>query len=108
MERVISFFGLFVMIGLAWLMSSSKRRFPWRVVIGGLALQMIFGWLVLRTDPGVLFFSRIDDVFNSLMACVNAGTEFVFGVNGGEEDASLPPSYTLLRTFAFGVLPSII
>lgn len=50
MERVISFVGLFVMIGLAWLMSSNRRKFPWRVVIGGLLLQFIFA--------GVMFASR--------------------------------------------------
>src|SRR5829696_10202401 len=50
MERLISFIGLFVMIGLAWSMSSNKRLFPWRVVIGGLILQFVFA--------GILFASR--------------------------------------------------
>ena len=59
MERVISFFGLFVMIGLAWLMSSHKRIFPWRVVIGGLLLQLVFGWMILKTDYGKAFFDGV-------------------------------------------------
>jgi CNT family concentrative nucleoside transporter len=108
MERAISFLGLLVMIGLAWLMSSHKRKFPWRVVVGGLLLQIVFAWIVLKTDPGIAFFSGIDDVFNSLMNSVNAGSDFVFGVNGVDQDPDLPPRYSLLRTFAFGVLPSII
>ena len=37
--RLVSLLGLLVMVALAWLMSSNKRRFPWRVVFGGLALQ---------------------------------------------------------------------
>ena len=36
MERLISCFGLFVMIGLAWLMSSHKRQVSGRMVVGGL------------------------------------------------------------------------
>ncbi len=108
MERVISFFGLFVMIGLAWLMSSHKRRFPWRVVIGGLLLQIIFAFLILKTTPGNAFFAGVDGVFNALMSCVNAGSDFVFGIFGQQDNPNLPMRGTLLNTFAFGVLPSII
>jgi CNT family concentrative nucleoside transporter len=108
MERVISFLGLFVMIGLAWLMSSNKRRFPWRVVVGGLVLQLGFAFLILRTGPGIVFFEGVDNLFNKLMDCVNAGSSFMFGVNPRADDPPLTPPVTLLRTFAFGVLPSII
>ena len=96
MERLVSALGLVVMIGLAWLMSSHKRRFPWRVVIGGLALQFLFAALILLTGPGQAFFKSIDDVFNQLIACVDAGSSFVFG-------DSFQDHY-----FAFHVLPSII
>ena len=96
MERAISFLGLFVMIGLAWLMSSHKTRFPWRVVIGGLLLQIGFALLILKTDPGEAFFDGVDGVFNKLMDCVDAGSSFVFGQDFKE------------HYFAFRVLPSII
>jgi CNT family concentrative nucleoside transporter len=96
MERFISFCGLFVMIGLAWLMSSHKRKFPWRVVAGGLALQLGFAFLILKTGPGRRFFDGVDGVFNKLMDCVDAGSSFVFG-EGFQE-----------HYFAFRVLPSII
>ncbi len=49
--RYISLLGLAVMIGLAWLMSSHKNRFPWRVVLGGLVLQFVFAWIILCTTP---------------------------------------------------------
>ena len=61
MERLISFVGLFVMIGLAWLMSSHKRKFSLRIVAGGLVLQFTFAVLILRTVPGQLIFERIGD-----------------------------------------------
>jgi concentrative nucleoside transporter, CNT family len=96
MERFISFCGLFVMIGLAWLMSSHKRKFPWRVVVGGIVLQLVFAFLILKTTPGEAFFDSVDGVFNSLMDCVDAGSRFVFG-EGFQE-----------HYFAFRVLPSII
>ena len=39
MERAVSLIGVFVMIGLAWLMSPHKRQVSWRVVGGGLLLR---------------------------------------------------------------------
>ncbi len=96
MERFISFFGLFVMIGIAWLMSSHKTRFPWRVVLGGLVLQFTFAALILLTGPGQAFFRGVDNVFNELINCVDAGSSFLFGEAFME------------HYFAFRVLPSII
>ena len=51
-QRWTSLFGLFVMLGLAWLMSSNHRKVNWRVIVGGLALQLIFAVVILRTTPG--------------------------------------------------------
>lgn len=143
MERVISFVGLFVMIGLAWLMSSNRRKFPWRVVIGGLILQFLFAGVMfasrdapaqavarpaadappapegegakaaaeaqpvekaaLEADEeeqnasrGLL--RRIDDGFNALINCVDAGSSFMFGKLLVNQES----------VFAFRVLPSII
>lgn len=92
----ISLLGLVVMIGLAWLMSSHKNRFPWRVVLGGLVLQFVFAWVILRTDPGEWIFDGVNTIFVKLLDCVGAGSEFVFG-----------PTYTE-HFFAFKVLPTII
>lgn len=96
MERFISFCGLFVMIGLAWLMSSNRKKISWRIVAGGLLLQFAFALLILRTDPGRALFTWIGDVFKSLLDCVDAGSKFVFG----NKFAEIP--------FAFKVLPTII
>lgn len=96
MERLVSFVGLFAMIGLAWLMSSHKRKVSLRVIVGGLLLQFSFAAIILLSPPGRAFFSSVDAAFNALMACVDAGSRFVFGSNFQE------------HYFAFRVLPSII
>lgn len=95
--RLICILGLFVFIGLAWLISSDRRRFPIRVVVGGLALQLILAYLVLRTSQGRWLFDRIGDGFHAVMESVMAGSGFVFSQND-----------SLLQTFAFGVLPTVI
>ena len=96
MHQYISLLGLVVMIGLAWLMSSRKGHFPWRVVIGGVALQFVIAWIVLKTTPGEWLFQGINTVFVSLLNCVEAGSLFVFGEAFAE------------HFFAFKVLPTII
>jgi CNT family concentrative nucleoside transporter len=96
MDRLSSLFGLAAIIGLAWLMSSYKTRFPWRVVIGGVLLQFALALVILKTDFGKSVFMAVDKVFVGLLSCVDAGTVFVFGENFAE------------HFFAFRVLPTII
>ncbi|HEY2413217.1 MAG TPA: nucleoside transporter C-terminal domain-containing protein [Pirellulaceae bacterium] len=96
MERAISFAGYFVMIGLAWLLSENKRRFPSRVVIVGTLLQFALALIILKTTPGELFFSGIGAAFNWVTDLADEGSKFVFG-DGFKE-----------HFFAFKVLPTII
>jgi CNT family concentrative nucleoside transporter len=96
MDRLISAIGIVVFIGLAWLMSSHKRRISPRIVIGGLVLQFAFAAFILRTTVGAAVFDAIGGVFLALLECVNEGSEFVFGPNYAE------------NYFAFKVLPTII
>ncbi len=96
MHQYVAVFGYIVMIFLAWLMSSHKRRFPWRVVIGGTLLQVIFASFTINTKVGRQFFEKAGACFNTLMDFVDVGNETVFG-------ESFRDHY-----FAFKVLPTII
>jgi len=95
--RLICVLGLFVFVALAWSISRDRRRFPVRVVVGGMLLQLVLGFLVLRTSQGRWLFDRIGDGFHAVMETVAAGSGFVFSENE-----------SLLSTFAFGVLPTVI
>ncbi len=96
MERLIGLLGVGVMIGLVWVLSSHRRRFPTRVVVGGLILQFVFAFLVLKTGPGQAVFEHLGHVFTLLLGFVDAGSEFVFGPNFRD------------FFFVFKVLPTII
>jgi len=108
MERLISFVGLFVMIGLAWLMSSHKRKVSVRVVVGGVLLQFVLALIMLRDPFADYFFRGVDSFFSAILGFVDEGAGFLFNINPRADDPSLPPAVTLLRTFACGVLPTII
>ncbi len=101
MERAISALGLAVMVLLAWGMSSRRGQLPWRIVLGGLALQFAFAWVTLHTEPGRAFFRGANDLFVLLVGCTDKGTEFVFG----REFMQRPD---VLSSFAFRALPTII
>lgn len=96
MERYVGLLGLAVMIGLAWLMSSHRTRFPWRMVLGGLLLQIMFALVILRSPFGKWVFGWANTAMMGVLACVDAGSAFVFG--DGYAD----------HFFAFKVLPTII
>ncbi len=97
--RLICALGLFVFIFLAWIISHDRRRFPLRIVVGGLLLQLTLALLVLKTSPGQLLFLKIGEGFTAVMETVNVGSGFLFNMGGQP---------TLLQTFAFGVLPTVI
>lgn len=96
MERVVSAFGLFVMIALAWSMSAQRWRVNWRLVAMGLLLQFAFAWLTLRTEPGRMTFDALGILFSKILDFVDDGSQFVFGKNFRD------------IYFAFKVLPTII
>jgi len=56
----------------------------------------VFAAIILQTTYGGEFFNLLDKAFTTLLSCVNAGSEFVFG-----------PGYAE-HFFAFKVLPTII
>ena len=97
-QKLISVLGLFVMMGLAWLMSSNRSKVSLRVVVGGLLLQFFFAFLILRTAPGRYFFEFLGDTFKKLLGCVDEGTKFLFnGLVEGEDGL-----------IALKILPTII
>lgn len=96
MERLISLFGLLVMVALALALSADRRKVDRRLLLGGLGLQFALALLVLKTAFGQAFFGYIGTFFAALFSYVDAGSEFVFGTDFSE------------HFFAFKVLPTII
>ncbi|MCA9065933.1 MAG: hypothetical protein KDA96_22850 [Planctomycetaceae bacterium] len=96
MLRLTSAAGLLVMILLAWLLSSNRRRFPVRVVVGGVTLQLTVAGLILKTETGRRLFTAIGNFFTTLLSFVDQGCVIVFGDRFRD------------FYFAFRVLPTII
>lgn len=72
--------GIAAFCALAWLLSSDRRRFPWRVVLFALGLQFLFAGFVLETETGRRLFQGAGAFVVRLVDNVKPGTELVFGV----------------------------
>jgi nucleoside transporter len=92
MQNLVSFLGIFVFIALAWTLSENRNRFPWHVVLWGIALQFAFAILVLWWQPGTRFFMHLNDVFNALLEFSKQGAAFVFGALGSAATGDTPIS----------------
>jgi CNT family concentrative nucleoside transporter len=101
MERLISFVGLLVMIGIAYALSEKKKAIQWRTVITGILLQVVFGLIILKTDIGRNIFDTIGKGFNAILGYTTEGAKFLFG-------GLAIPSDSLGFIFATMVLPTII
>lgn len=118
MLRLISFVGLLAFVALAWLLSTNHKKINWRIIVGGLSLQIVFALIVFssrsitfngRFEDGVLFYA-VNSFFMEINRFVTEGSGFMFNINphSPDEAAQLPPRFALLRTFAFGVLPTVV
>jgi len=101
-ERLISAFGVVVIMGIAFLFcpSSLRRKVNWRTIGLGMAVLVGFALLVLRT-PVKYFFSFANDAVDRLLNFSREGAQFVFG-------GLVSNTQSFGFIFAFQVLPTII
>ncbi len=79
MPQLRALLGYVVLLGVAWLLSVDRRRFPWRTVLVGSALQLVCGVLVLKTHVGEATFNRIGSAVSIVVDASQEGARFVFG-----------------------------
>ncbi|PHX94908.1 MAG: Na+ dependent nucleoside transporter domain protein [Pedosphaera sp.] len=77
--KLTSLLGLVAFIALAWAVSLDRKRFPWRTVLSGLALQFVFAWLILRTSFGKAIFDYTNRAVDRLLGFAEEGSKMVFG-----------------------------
>jgi concentrative nucleoside transporter, CNT family len=77
--KLVSLFGWFVMISIAWAISFNRKKFPWRTVIWGVGLQFLLALLILKTPWGAALFEVAGKVVQKLIQFSTDGTKFVFG-----------------------------
>ena len=79
MYRLVSFFGIFILMTCAWALSVNRKVINWRIVLWGVGLQMLFALFVFVVPAGSKVFLVINDVVVSVLDSATAGTKFLFG-----------------------------
>jgi len=77
--NLISLAGVFALVGFAWLCSENRRVVNRRVIVWGIALQMLFALFIFVLPAGGRFFLAVNDVVVKVLESATAGTKFVFG-----------------------------
>ncbi|MBW7888704.1 MAG: NupC/NupG family nucleoside CNT transporter [Bacteroidetes bacterium] len=106
-------FGVFFIVGFAFLFSNNKRRVNWRLVVTALGIQLVFAIFIIHAETLRSWFfplgwlkDGIDAIGAGVVALLNytlVGADFVFGKLAHQGD-----DQSLGFFFAFQVLPTII
>lgn len=107
-DNVRALAGIALIFGICWAISENRKAFPWRIVLGAVALQFVFALLLF----GVPFIReglfRANVIVDTLENATRAGTGFVFGYVGDNQAASSLMSGDAPPLFFFQILPIVI
>jgi len=107
--NLVSFAGIFVLLGFAWLLSSDRKNMNFKVIGWGVGLQILIALFIFVVPAGAEVFRFVNDVVINVLDSASAGAELVFG------RLALPPGQTneageesLGFFLAFQAFPTII
>ena len=92
--------GIFVLVGILFLLSSNKKAVSWKLVAGGIVFQIIFALLILKVPFVASLFEVVSGFFVEVLAYTKEGSKFVFGGLLDTESTGF--------IFAFQILPTIL
>jgi CNT family concentrative nucleoside transporter len=100
--------GIAVLLLVAWVVSENRWRIPIRVVVTGIALQLILAILFVKFPPAASMFLVLNQGVDALQRATDAGTSFVFGYLGGGPLPFDEKQPGLGYIFAFRALPLVL
>ncbi|MFM8494919.1 MAG: NupC/NupG family nucleoside CNT transporter, partial [Planctomycetia bacterium] len=102
LDRFRGLIGVAGILAVAFALSENRRSISARMVIGGLVMQALLGFLLLRFEAGRVALDAAGRWVEAVLACAEAGSRFVFG------DRLVDPAGPAGFVFAFRVLPTIV
>jgi CNT family concentrative nucleoside transporter len=100
--------GIVVLIGVAYLLSSHRKKIDWKLVIAGLMLQVVIAILILKVPVVRSAFDLIGAGFVKFLSFSANGAEFLFGDLARNSNAVADAKHNLGFLFAFQALPTVI
>jgi CNT family concentrative nucleoside transporter len=107
--NLVSFSGIFVLIGFAWVLSADKKNMNWRVIGWGIGLQILIAFFIFIIPVGSKLFLVVNDVVVEVLDSASAGAKFVFGrLAFAPGETSETGEESLGFILAFQAFPTII
>ena len=100
--------GIALIFGIGWILSERRKDFPWRIVLGAVAIQFGFALLLFGIPfvRNALFSANV--IVDGLQEATRNGTSFVFGYVGDNQAASEIMTGEAPPLFFFQILPVVI
>ncbi len=108
MQTARSLFGIIVLLGIAWACSEARRKVNWRLIAGGLVMQLGLALAFFRFgEATALIINPVAKFFGDVTSFSDAGARMLFGPF--IDDALMQKVFANQSyVFAFRVLPTII
>src|SRR4051812_25640528 len=103
-HHAVSLVGFLVFAGIAWLLSSNRRRIAWKTIAWGVALQLIIGLIVFRLPGSHRILLWLNDAVLALLNASKSGTAFLLGPLAASPGEAGSIGFILI----FQVLPVVI
>ncbi len=103
-----SLIGLFGIMGLCWLFSEDRRRFPFKLAIGAVCVQLALVLVLFGFKPAQSLLNAVGAGVDALAGSTQSGTQFVFGYLAGGDQPFSVTNPGPLYLFAFRVIPVIL
>ncbi len=100
--------GIVVLILAAWAVSEDRARFPVRIVVTGIALQVVLALLLLKLPLFRELFLVLNAIVVALQQATAEGATFVFGYLGGGAAPYQPRAGASSFLLAFQALPLVL
>lgn len=71
--------GIAVVFGIALIFSKNRRAISLRTIFGGLAIQLLFAFAVLKWETGKAGLKQLSLAVNEIVNYADAGVQFLFG-----------------------------
>src|SRR5690348_8507344 len=103
-HHAVSLAGFVTFAGIAWLLSSNRRRIAWKTIAWGVALQLVIGVIIFRLPVSQRVLLWVNDAVVVLLNASKSGSSFLLGPLAASPGETGSVGFILV----FQVLPVVI
>ncbi|MFI3326262.1 MAG: nucleoside transporter C-terminal domain-containing protein [Clostridia bacterium] len=79
MSVVLNVLGIFVVLGIMYLLSTNRKKIPYKLVIKAVVIQFIIALVLVKIPLGAAVVGKISDFVTQVISSGQSGLSFVFG-----------------------------